>query len=457
MINDVLPHNVFIEIFDLYRMDEVLSTSPLKLPWKWHTLAHVCRAWRDIIFSSSHRLNLELLCTYGTPVRKNIGFLPAFPIVIELPAYAKESDEDNIIAALEHPDRIRVVSVHVTCSLLKKMITVMQQPFPVLTDLFLEWEILEDKPTPVLPGTFLGGCAPHLQTIRLNRIPFPAAPTLLSSARELVDIDFRDIPDTGYILPEEIVASLATLPRLECLIFQYQFGTSYSDPIRLPPLTRTVLPSLTTIWFQGPFEYFEYFVAQVDAPQLKCLEITYSDRDEDEGVDFQIPQLSKFIDHSETLSRFKYAELDTWPDSVDAELLDGNKSVSLRLCIQDIWISQALSQISGMLSNMDHLYITSHYFEYEQLSGNIQWLELLHPFNAVKALSVQYKLSPHIALALNSVTEDWAAEILPALEWLYLEHQAATSVEKFLAIRQSVTFFHCERDFRERLESNVIE
>ncbi|KAN0130861.1 hypothetical protein V8E53_011239 [Lactarius tabidus] len=319
-----LPHNVFIEIFDLYRMDEVRCKSPLRLPWKWHTLAHVCRIWRDFIFSSSRRLNLELLCTNGTPVRKNLGYLPAFPIVIELPVYTKESDEDNIIAALEHPNRIRVVRLHVSCSLLEKMATVMQQPFPVLTDLFLEWEILEDKPTPVLPDAFLGGCAPHLQTIRLNGIPFPAAPALLSSARDLVDVDLRNIPDTGYIAPDEIVASLATLPRLECLIFQFQFGTSYSDQIRLPPLTRTALPSLTTIWFQGPFKYFEYFVAQVDAPQLKCLEITYSDRDEDEGVDFQIPQLSKFIDLSETLSRFKYAEIDVYPDSVDMELLDGS-------------------------------------------------------------------------------------------------------------------------------------
>jgi hypothetical protein len=438
-------------------MDEVRCKSPLRLPWKWHTLAHVCRIWRDFIFSSSRRLNLELLCTNGTPVRKNLGYLPAFPIVIELPVYTKESDEDNIIAALEHPNRIRVVRLHVSCSLLEKMATVMQQPFPVLTDLFLEWEILEDKPTPVLPDAFLGGCAPHLQTIRLNGIPFPAAPALLSSARDLVDVDLRNIPDTGYIAPDEIVASLATLPRLECLIFQFQFGTSYSDQIRLPPLTRTALPSLTTIWFQGPFKYFEYFVAQVDAPQLKCLEITYSDRDEDEGVDFQIPQLSKFIDLSETLSRFKYAEIDVYPDSVDMELLDGSESVSLRFCIQDLWISQALSQIPGMLSNMDHLYIVAHYFEYEQLSGNIQWLELLHPFTAIKALSVQYKLSPHIALALNSITEDWATEILPALEWLYLEHQAVTSVEKFLAAHQSVTFFQYESDFRERLESNVTE
>lgn len=203
-------------------MNEVTSSY---LPWKWHTLAHVCRTWRDIIFSSSRRLNLELLCTNGTPVRKNLGHFPALPIVIQPSVHTKESDEDNIIAALEHPDRVRNVQLTVSCSLLEKLATVMREPFPVLTDLFLELGIRlesQNERTPVLPDAFLGGCTPRLQKIRLIRIPFPAAPVLLSSARDLVDVDLRDIPNTGYISPEEMVASLATLPRLECLTVQFQ-------------------------------------------------------------------------------------------------------------------------------------------------------------------------------------------------------------------------------------------
>ncbi|KAH9968533.1 hypothetical protein BGW80DRAFT_1338084, partial [Lactifluus volemus] len=37
-------------------------------PWKWQRLAHVCRRWRHIIFDSPRSLNLQLFCTYGTPV-----------------------------------------------------------------------------------------------------------------------------------------------------------------------------------------------------------------------------------------------------------------------------------------------------------------------------------------------------------------------------------------------------
>ena len=174
--------------------------------------------------------------------------------------HTKESDEDNIIVALEHPDRVRNVQLTVSCSLLEKLATVMREPFPVLTDLFLELGIRlesQNERTPVLPDAFLGECTPRLQKIRLIRIPFPAAPVLLSSARDLVDVDLRDIPNTGYISPEEMVASLATLPRLECLTVQFQLGAPYVDQIRVPPITRTALPSLTT-FFNGFSKYFEY-------------------------------------------------------------------------------------------------------------------------------------------------------------------------------------------------------
>jgi hypothetical protein len=29
----------------------------------WHALVHVCRRWRSLVFASSRRLNLRILCT----------------------------------------------------------------------------------------------------------------------------------------------------------------------------------------------------------------------------------------------------------------------------------------------------------------------------------------------------------------------------------------------------------
>lgn len=457
-------------------MDEVSQTG--YFPWNWHRLAHVCRIWRHVIFASSHYLNLELLCTYGTPARKNLGYLPALPIVITFPGFfeVEHSDGDDILAALEHPDRVRVVELSIPYSLLGKMATVMQEPFPVLTRLWLQSR--NDGPMPALPDDFLGGYAPSLQKICLDGIPFPAAPALLLSARDLVDVDLRNIPSTGYISPEAMVTSLATLPRLKYLTLGFRWGSSYyPDRIRQPPITRTILPALTTFDFNGLFEYLEDFVAQVDAPQLNCLGIVYlgkgkgywgeveqysdsseSEDEEEDNIDFQIPQLCKFIDRSENLkiSWFRRAFLEIQDYFVIIEL-DGGRS-SFKLSIHNIRISQVevFSQISCILSNVDRLFISS---EFPGLGNTIRWLEVLHPFTAVKALSVQGEHSRRVALALKNVTGVWAAEVLPALELLCLENRSVSSVKQFIAARRNVgrpvTFISKGSEFRERLKLNI--
>ena len=126
-----LPDNVLLDIFDFYRKNHHLRS----LVWRWHILVHVCQRWRQIIFASPHRLNLQILCTHGTPVRKNLGIWPAFPIVIDLYSLSNLTpyDEDNAITALEHPDRVCYVRLNANSSQLGKMAMVMQKPFPVLT------------------------------------------------------------------------------------------------------------------------------------------------------------------------------------------------------------------------------------------------------------------------------------------------------------------------------------
>ncbi len=62
----------------------------------------------------------------------------------------------------------------------------MQEPFPVLTVLQLMSMDQIHRNPPALPDEFLGGSAPCLQEIELDGIPFPALPTLLSLANDLV-------------------------------------------------------------------------------------------------------------------------------------------------------------------------------------------------------------------------------------------------------------------------------
>jgi len=456
-----LPDDVLLEIFDIYRLDEVTTSS--HLPWEWHILAHVCQTWRNIVFSSSRHLNLELLCTYGTPVRKNLGYLPVLPIVIHFPSGIKESDEDNIVAALEHPDRVRVVNLCAPCSVLGKMATVTQGNFLALTRLALK--STKDGIMPVLSGGFLGGCAPHLQKIDLNSIPFPAAFTPLLLARDLVDISLRDISNSSSISTETLVVCLATLSGLKFLTLGLRWGPPYlyPVPIRQHPITRTVLPALTIFYFDGFLEYLEHFVAQIDAPQLDGLGIEYLEYwDEEEVADYQIPQLCKFIDRLDNLklSWCRRMDLHIEFNTVIIKLVHEDQLL-FRLAVQDEGINQVLGQICPMLSNVDRLFISSDHSvtEYNELGDEILWLQLLRPFTTVKVLSVQNALSHYVAFSLQNVTGERAAEVLPALELLCLQNfsQPMAYVEDFVEARRNVgrpvTFINQLRELQERLES----
>ena len=119
----------------------------------------------------------------------------------------------------------------------------MQEPFPALTHLVLSSDI---EPAPVVPGSFMGGSAPRLQDLRLEGVPIPGLPKLLSSATDLVHLILRRIPHSGYISPEAIVTCLSSLPRLEKLYLGFESPRSRPnrETRRPPPLTRFVLPAL---------------------------------------------------------------------------------------------------------------------------------------------------------------------------------------------------------------------
>ncbi|KAI9440661.1 hypothetical protein H4582DRAFT_1938469, partial [Lactarius indigo] len=111
MIN-FLPGNILLEIFELFRMDEAEATAPGCIPWKWHRLAHVSRT-----------VERHHICVITT---KNLAHLPAHPVVIHFasPFRVEDSDEDSLLAALEHSGRVCRVELHVSCSLLRKKVGV---------------------------------------------------------------------------------------------------------------------------------------------------------------------------------------------------------------------------------------------------------------------------------------------------------------------------------------------
>ena len=275
----MLPDDVLLEIFDFYVNKDKDGYFKKEIE-KWQRLVHVCHRWRSVVFGSSRRLNLRLVCTSDTPARDTLDILPFLPLLIAADGRRTES-MDDIIAVLERSDRVVKIE------------------FSSVND---SGENLGMES--VLPDSFLGGSAPRLEYLWLNRIPFPGLPKLLLSATHLVDLHLWDITHSGYIPPEAMVTVLSMLTSLERLSLQFKSPRSRPDWARrrLPPPSRSVLPVLTSISFKGVCEYLEDIMTCINAPQLDHLYIILFNQ-----IIFDMPQFTQFISRSPTLETFEKA------------------------------------------------------------------------------------------------------------------------------------------------------
>jgi len=160
------------------------------------------------------------LCTPETPVRHTLDVWPALPLLIR-GNMTSSSDMDNIVIALGQTNRVCQVSLSdLVGRQLEYVLAAMQVPLP-FPELKLLQLLLYDEMQPVIPNSFLGGSAPHLQIFELMGIPFPGLPKLILSATHLVDLYLSDIPHSGYISPEAMATLLSVLSSLKTLTFQF--------------------------------------------------------------------------------------------------------------------------------------------------------------------------------------------------------------------------------------------
>jgi hypothetical protein len=417
---DILPDLALLELFNFY-VDEV---GPIE---KWHTLVHVCRRWRNMVFRSPRRLGLQLFCTAKKPVRETLHVWPPLPIVIRHGCHPT----DNIVAALKHTDRVCEIRLWpVPISEWDNVLVALQHPFPELTDLKIQ---SEDEAAPVVPDSFLGGFAPRLRSLRFERIPFPGLPRLLSSATGLVKISLHKIPHAGYISPEAMVNCLSTLSQLAELELSFMsppscFNRESRHP---PPLTRSVLPALRHFGFVGVSEYLEDFVARIDSPQLDSLQIKFFHQ-----LIFDTPQLTRFITRTPELKACKKARIDISYSGASV-LVPGVVGRGLRLeisCRPSDWQLSSLAQFCSssfprtLIGSLEHLYMYDDEYSpplWQDGIENSQWLELLQPFTAVKNLHLSRGFTLRIVPALQELVrvEERMTEVLPALQCLYLVEQ----------------------------------
>jgi hypothetical protein len=357
-------------------------------------------------------------------MRELLDIWPPLPISVATKSWNLDAKgEENVFTALECRNHVVFISLELRNSFMGRFPTVMRDPFPLLTTLYLCRGDDEPTATLALPEAFLGGSAPRLERLTLWEIAYPALPKLISSATHLVFLDLHRIPRSGYISPEAMANCLAISPHLQYAFLRFQSPQSrphHGNPL---PLTRVVLPSLAEFRFEGVSEYLEELVSRIDAPLLNQIHITFH-RD----IIFDIPQLYDFIVRSETLKSHEYnsAKVLLGPSAAYINL---RPSLSLELECDTFyqglsWTVRLCNRLSPLLCHTNLLKIRGSIFNHEEElledTASALCLQLFCPFTAVWNLNVSKDVGPLVARALCGLTGERVTEVLPALKHLDL-------------------------------------
>jgi hypothetical protein len=347
----------------------------------------------------------------------------------------------NIITALGQGNRVCDVYLWSLAGWqLEQVLAAMQVPFTELTDLRL---LSNGGTMPAIPDSFLDGSAPRLRFFLLSGIPFPGLPKLLLSATHLVNLNLENIPHSGYISPEAIVALISVLSCLKWLTLRFQSPQSRPDrETRRPPSSkRFVIPALTSLSFKGVTEYLEVLVTGIDTPQLDRLNITFFNQ-----IDFDTPQLAQFINRTPNLGK-RDATVEFYDSSARVELSPGKLEIAIS-CRELDWQLSSIEQVCNSslhpLSTVGELKVERGYRQRDWKNDAIEntlWLQLLLPFTAVKNLYLSEEFASGIAAALQELVGGRITEVLPSLQNIFVKGVERSGpfqekIGQFVAARQ---------------------
>jgi len=207
-------------------------------------------------------------------------------------------------------------------------------------------------------------------------------------------------------------------------------------------LTRVDLPALTHFEYVGVNEYIEDLVARINAPLLVHNRVWFFNQ-----LLFDIPELSQFIDRGQfKVHRYAVVVFDTDLASVGffpSETTTGCAAPIFSISsTQSEWQLSSLAEVCSsfsshlQLSSLERLDILinpeSGPVHWHDDMENMQWLELLQPFTAVKYVYRCEDIALRLPRALQELTEEHSMEeVLPALQAIHIEvkeHQLMVAV-----------------------------
>jgi hypothetical protein len=194
----------------------------------------------------------------------------------------------------------------------------------------------------------------------------------------------------------------------------------------------------------------EDLVARIDAPLLDKLGITFFHQ-----LIIHSVQLTQFICRTPKFKTHDEARVSFSSLNVSIKLpqtLDGVLELGIS-CRQPNSQLSSLVQVCGssfsqvLAPAVEHLYILQERApppsgpRWQDNIESRRWLELLQSFTAVKDLYISREFVPRIARALQELIEERVAEVLPALQSLFLDDALPSKsvlkpIGQFVAARQ---------------------
>ena len=352
--------------------------------------------------------------------------------------------EDDASFALQHPNRIRDISLFLTRPLLLKISTQFRAPFPALEYLRLEVEYQEAESPPTLPVGFLGGSVSRLCHIHLIGVASPIFPLpLLSSARDLVSLQLSSVSRSAYFSPETLSIGLSTTTRLKLLCIDFLpfasdvFGETGSEG-RLPT-ARAILPVLTKFYFYGDSAYLADLISRIDSPILER-----PPKQSGLGT-LQLSQLSSrpnpvwivpihqsillFEEHIFFVNQFHpYPRQNECVLGITSEVMMGSRAI----------FPYFIYQFSAIRTSMILLMISRRP---RSPWDDFEWVELLCLLVGVTKLQVVGVLVQIIGSVLGRLPEELVCKVLPALQDLHVgKCQTPELFQKFANARRSSGF-----------------
>jgi len=392
----------------------------------WYKPAQVCRRWRLLILASARNLRLSLACTRGTPVAEMLAHSPPLPLII---GHTDDfdittEDEEGIMLALKHRDRVRRIHLDLPVQSLHKLIMELEDEFPILEYLCIG-PVIKQNTSLKLPKSFR---APHLRHLELWNFAFPIGSPLLTTFIGLVTLSLDWIVPPAYFHPNELLQRLSQMPQIETINITFHSPVPNRDVkwelLRRSRMTQVTLLNLSWFRFGGASAYLEAILPCITAPRLANLRVIFFNQ-----LTFRLPHLMEFLNRVENL-RFRHAEILFEEDEVSMQGHLDTEAGRFALyvgvgCRTFDWQVASTAEIFCVLKvafpavevlTLNHL--RSDVSSESHGVVRTQWHDLLRSFSSVKTLQVDRHLVEQLSHSLQVDDGESPMELLPELKLL---------------------------------------